>query len=285
MPNHLREAILAHMSGRREIFGSDLGYLIKRLAPDWDLKSEYRSLRAFVEQELSDVLENVGKQGGNDIYRNKAYSGGATALSGDDRALWSLFSNPQRKGSIFVRGGELIAQDEGASAPEGAYELPRIKSSEYAQLLRTCVNDIPSDVQERFNAILSANETSPWSEVLNLLRKTENGPTSRLLEQKRVEYVSDRFKTHLRNLGCEEAQVGAFAERLAESRGRRESTKAPVETVAAPVSHIGLVSAGGDLDTIVRSAAKKAIDQMSLEQIRALNLPMGLVVDAMLSRH
>ncbi|MGS0625013.1 hypothetical protein ACU8YE_19035 [Ralstonia sp. VS2407] len=283
MPNNLREAILTYLAGRHEIFGSDLGVLIKKLAPGWNLKTEYRSLRAFVEEELGDVLENVGKQGGNDIYRNKTYSPSDNSLSGDDRTLWSLFSNPQRRGRIFLRGDELLAQDEGTSAPEGAQELQRIKASDYATLLLSSVGEIPADLQDRFNAILSSNETTPWSEVLNLLRKTENTATSRVLEQKRVQYVVDQFKEQLRLAGCTEERVGAFAQTLTSSKARRDMTKASAEPITAPTKQLKSAATSDELDAMVRNAAKKAIDQMPIDQIRALNLPMGLIIDALLS--
>lgn len=284
LPNNFREAIVTFLVGRREVLGSDLGYFIKRTFPEWNLKAEYRSLHAFIDKELSEFLEHVGKQGGNDVYRNLQFQTSGNTLSGDDRALWTLFSNPQRDGAIFVSGGELIAKPAGAQPAHGESEVPRIRASEYAILLRKCAGSIPEDLRDRFEAILASNDSSPWSAALNLLRKTGNPSVCRQLENERIDYIIGQFKERLQRLQVSEEQITAFTNQLAESRGRREETKKPIRDVNRLSSSIPKVVAVQDQEGLLRQVAKAAIDEMTVEQIRALNLPLGLVVDVILAR-
>jgi hypothetical protein len=280
LPDKLKEAILSHLTGRTEILGSQLGYFIRRTAPDWDLKADYGSLRDFVQAELGDVLIHVGKQGGNDIYRLRhADESGDTRLTGDDRTLWSLFNNPLRKGRIFVRPDGLWAVRDGSAAPADGKELTRIAAEEYKNLLASSEEQIPMDLRDRFSEILSSKDTSPWSEILNLLRKTGNGKVSKELEQQRIEYVFSEFRRRLGALECTPQQIGAHEATLNASRGRGDLSDRRPNTHRQLAQGVDARHPADEM--LLREAAKRAIDGMSAEQIRQLNLPLGLVLDAL----
>ncbi|AJY62460.1 hypothetical protein [Burkholderia glumae] len=281
LPDNLKDAILSHVGGRTEILGSQLGYFIRRTAPDWSLKDDYGSLREFVESELSDVLIHVGKQGGDDIYRmHRADEPGLARLTGDDRTLWSLFNNPQREGRIFVRPDGLWVVRNGSAAPDDGRELVRIAEEEYRTLLVSLAEQIPIDLRDRFSEILSSSDKTPWSEVLNLLRKSGYSRVGKELERKRIEYVFSEFRRRLGGLGLTPQQIDDHEATLNASNGRGHLSDRNTRTHLQSV--LSVDSRYPTDEKLLREIAKKAIDEMSAEQIRQLNLPLGHVWDALL---
>lgn len=287
MPDNLQEMVIGFISGNREVFGSRLGYFLKRAFPEWDFKAEFGTLRSLIEVKLSDLLEHVGKQGGNDIYRNRMFKDDALSedereLSGADRDLWALFSNPNRTGSIFVRNNLLVARHNQASARSGEKELPRIRLDEYTEFLprawALCSDGIPNDIHSRIDAIIVENP-SQWSAVLNFLRKTGQLAATRKLEEQRINYIIEQFRLRLQTLGLERDKVQTLVEQLAESRGRREATKQ-----AESANRSSVATTPNDLQVaLMRRIAKTVIDDMTVEQILALNLPLGLVANKLLA--
>lgn len=290
MPDNLKEVVIGFLAGSREILGSRLGFFIKRTYPQWDFKTEFGTLRALVDAQLADLLEHVGKQGGNDIYRNRLFQDEANTpskdereLSGADRDLWALFSNPTRTGSIFVRANKLFTRHAITSIATGELELPRISNDEYTELLpkawRLCTEEIPDDIRSHIDVMIAENP-SQWSAVLNFLRKTGHFAVTRRLEELRINYIIEQFRLRLQNLGLPAETVQAFVEQLAESRGRKAATKQVASNHPSPVLH----AASQDQHTaLLRQIAKAAIDGMTVEQLISLNLPLGLVANSLLA--
>lgn len=289
MPDNLREMVIGFISGNREVLGSRLGYFLKCTFPEWDFKAEFGTLRALIEAELPDSLEHVGKRGGNDIYRNRMFkddainpSGDERELSGADRDLWALFSNPNRTGSIFVRNNLLFARYNQASASDSEMELPRISLDEYTEFLprawALCSDGIPEDIHSRIDAIITENP-SQWSAVLNFLRKTKHLAVARKLEELRISYVIEQFRLRLQKLEIQPDTVQTLVGQLLESRSRRDATKQ-----AKPASRISVATTPNDLQVaLLRQIAKIVIDDMTAEQILALNLPLGLVANKLIA--
>lgn len=289
MPDNLQEMVIGFISGHREVLGSRLGYFLKRAFPEWDFKAEFGTLRSLIEAKLPDLLEHIGKQGGNDIYRNRMFKDDAINLSGDERELsgadkdlWALFSNPNRTGSIFVRNNLLVARHNQASASDGEMELPRISLDEYTEFLprawALCSDDIPDDIHSRIDAIIAENP-SQWSAVLNFLRKTEHLAVTRKLEEQRINYIIEQFRLRLQNLGLEPNTVQTLVRQLAESRGRREATKQAKSASCPSVA----TTPNDQQVALLRRIVKTVIDDMTAEQILALNLPLGLVANKLLA--
>lgn len=289
MPDKLREMVIGFISGNREVLGSRLGYFLKRAFPEWDFKAEFGTLRSLIEAELPDLLEHVGKQGGNDIYRNRMFkddainsSGDERELSGADRDLWALFSNPNRTGSIFVRNNLLVARYNQASASDSEMELPRISLDEYTEFLprawALCSDGIPEDIHSRIDAIIAENP-SQWFVVLNFLRKTKHLAATRKLEEQRINYIIEQFRLRLQNLGLVPDTVQTLVGQLAESRGRREATK-QAESAIRPSA---ATAPNEQQVVLLRRIAKAVIDDMTIEQIQALNLPFGLAANKLLA--
>lgn len=290
MPDNLKEVVIGFMAGSREILGSRLGFFLKRTFPQWDFKTEFGTLRALVDAQLSDLLEHVGKQGGNDIYRNRMFQDEANTpskdereLSGADKDLWALFSNPSRTGSIFVRDNKLFTKHTITSVATGELELQRISTNEYTELLpkawRLCAEDIPDDIRSHIDAMIADNP-SQWSAALNFLRKTGYFAVTRRLEEQRINYIFEQFRLRLQSLGLAENTVQILVEHLAESRGRKAATKQVASTRPSLVLH---ATSQDQHTALLRQIAKAAIDGMTVEQLIALNLPLGLVANTLLT--
>jgi len=290
MPDNLKEVVIGFLAGSREILGSRLGFFLKRTFPQWDFKTEFGTLRALVDAQLSDLLEHIGKQGGNDIYRNRLFQDDANTpskdereLSGADRDLWVLFSNPSRTGSIFVRDNKLFTRHTRTSIATGELELPRITTDEYTELLpkawRLCTEEIPDDIRSHIDAMIADNP-SQWAATLNFLRKTGCFAVTRKLEEQRINYIIEQFRLRLLSLGLPTETVQILVEQLAESRGRKAATKQVASNRPSPVLH----AISQDQHTaLLRKIAKAAIDGMTVEQLLALNLPLGLVANTLLT--
>jgi hypothetical protein len=278
-PSSLVDAIVNYLGDRTEILGSQLGHLIRKTTPSWSPKKEYGSLRHFVDSELTGVLVHVGKQGGDDIYGKRVHGvDSGVPLSGDTRMLWNVFNNPQRNGRIIFKDATLRLLDNERQVPLDSREVPRIASDEYLELLKELAAQVPSDLREAFNVVLLSNNGQPWSEVINLFRKSGNISLFRAFEEARVDYVTLQFKKRLAEIGLSQEDIGRFEENLSASRGRRSASKLSANEKVI----INQVTTSVERDDeSLRKICHRAIDLLTIQQLRSLNFPLEVLIGAM----
>lgn len=286
----LYAAIREQMDGKSEILGSQLGAFIRTLDPSIDIKGTYQNLRNFVATHLSDVLKNVGKRGGDDIY---SISGppGYKPLDGESSLLWSAFSNPNRHGRIFYcqEGGPLLFSDaEGLPQPsEECQPFQKLTVEDYRRLAETLITTkVPDDIQPEAQEMLTKDGF--WERLTNHLRKHGHHLEVKEFEAERIRFVESEFKRHAIAVGMPEELIPKWIDALQKSRqfGNPKKQKMGVNPSPTHGSAIPAITQAYDPKTqtqdlvSMRNLIKLAIDRMDLEELRSLRLPVGVILDA-----
>lgn len=288
--NFYAAAIREQMAGRSEILGSQLGALIRKLAPSIDIKGEYQNLRNFVSMHLPDLLKNVGKRGGDDIYA-VIDSPGYKLLDGESFLLWSAFSNPNRHGQILYRQEDSALlfsdTDDSLHTSETCRPFQKLTIQDYRALAETLiVAKVPEAIRPEANEIVK--KEGFWERLTNHLRKHGHHLAAKELEAERIRFVENAFAKHAQAVEMPENLILGWLESLQKSRQLGYPKKQRIGSVAgaAQGGSVPMISQTYDPKTqsqdlvIMRNLIKHAVEGMDLDELRSLRLPLGVILDA-----
>lgn len=267
------------------ITGGQLFKLMREVAPALNYRDIVKipkgpgAQSAFIEMYLLGAVEKIGNQGGDILYKILGHS--EDIYSARSPELWNSFVTPSAPMHIVLKAlpDGLICRRGPANAETGEREIAKASSAELDQLRVAFVESLPPEEAARLAGL--APPEMPFADWTSTLR--QHAPTTlRKWGIFRREHLARLFADRINALDVDEALKGKAleqikaAERIAYERPQRMAP-AKAATTAFGAAH------RADHDTIAqaRSLAHLAVDNMDYEELRALRLPLGVVLDAL----
>ncbi|OOE10956.1 hypothetical protein BSR09_06690 [Stutzerimonas degradans] len=263
------------------ILGAQLGQYIRRATSPKTIKfignlrslvdNELRELLSFVEALPSDSLYLVSCPGQSPITFNPDFVPAAGAK------LWESFSNPTLDCLVGVDSAGVIYVTTPAKpfGPDFTL-LTKMSSDEFYELAKVFAaeqKDIPLQAA-LFEALEQPNFYSKWIAALRAHRSTAN--FLRTWEIKRTELVIARLQKELEKAGIGAAQAVVIANDIRPKPARSVAKPAAVPEPKAPSAAPEAESK--DLGEL-RAVLHRAIDKMSLADLKDIRVPAGLLLE------
>lgn len=276
-------------SGRPTITGALLGELIKKVAPDLDVRklidmpTGSGSVSKFAEMYLQDVIRKSGKQGSDLVY-TIGENGGSAAVPADvekNSRIWQEFVRP---GSSYYIVCQLSENEDPllyleTKVPEGAFAIANATYEELDEI-RADFTKIANE-SSGFVGVPQLVAKAPYAEWSDLLKKR-----SKSLYRQWVEFRIDRivqlFDSRLASVGIDSQKRQKLCEKLKHSQRLNRVMLNPQvvsESVIQPSSarpEDTLVKRDSELQSIVIQAIRALTDA----EIRDLRIPVGAFWDA-----
>lgn len=263
------------------ILGAQLGQYIRRAISPKTIKfigslrslvdNELRELLSFVEALPSDSLYSVSCSGQSPVAFNPDFVPAAGAK------LWESFSNPTLDCLVGVDSAGLIYVTTPAKPFGADFTLLRKMSSEefyeLAKVFAAEQKDIPLQAA-LFEALEHSNFYSKWIAALRAHRSTAN--FLRTWEIKRTELVIARLQEELEKAGIGAAQAVVIANDI-----RPKPARSVAKPAAVPESKAPWVAPGAESKDLgeLRAVLHRAIDKMSLADLKDIRVPAGLLLE------
>lgn len=276
------------------IIGAVLGGLVNHSVGFKAQDFGFKNLKAFIEEHVSEI-RIIGQTGSDYIYGLREWPDLPT--SGSDHArqrwpsmpsfrpdLWRIWASPMSPYRIAVDRESLTARGVHPDAPLASTEFwiePASRDTHHATakaFLALADPQLPSDLQDRLRPLLDTDNPSWWIEWSSLLQKHSQDTLRRWLNFRRkrlTEALLHRLKTS--GLADDGAQ-GVTQSICNPTPGGPWSVRPTREGIVRPRS-APAISDSAPIVELVRAV----VTQMRDEELRALNLPLGLVLDAVLS--
>ena len=272
--------------GRSLISGSELNALISYSAPSLNVRQVMDrpvgpgALKAFVEAHLADMLEQCGNRGGDIVYR-EAGSDTVVASSVSAQDIWKCFVSPSTKSHLVfaIDQGVLIAKGTPPRLDRNELGIDHVTLEEHAAIRFEFSSD-PGRAENP--TIISAEQFSEnfpkWIELIrsgdaDLYKNWGLFRRARILEifesrLSRLEIDPVDITNLVTQMGA--AQRQQYAERKEANENEREAELKDRTTARA---------GGGSHLEDARRIAGMAIERLSLEELRGLRLPLGIILD------
>lgn len=274
---------------RDVLLGSQLGKLIHDSAAVCGFQFRPRffgGLRAFVDTYLLSVVERDKTPGApDDLYRVLTPTSNApdavpptwTPASGDDATFWQHFSNPTKAATFGLNEAQELWLIKATSIlPERWGELQRMTVADYFGMAKKyIVNLRDQNVHFPLEEIEKLGAESFFPKWYAMLRKSPDKEATKKWEIYRVHNVIDTLIQHLMATGMPESQARSYGAMLRTSQVSGLSQREQRVSVALSVTEKSPVT----LDYL-REIITKVTRELTVEQMRQLILPLGIVIDA-----
>ena len=267
------------------ISGSELNALISRRAYELNIRQLMErpvgagALKAFADAHLSDRLEQCGNRGGDVVYR-KAGSDTVVASSVSAQSIWNSFVSPStRNHLVYGRDqGVLIAKSTSPVAAQNEVGINTVTLEEHAKI-REEFSLLPENLEVplMLQASQHSSNFQKWVETIR------NGSVDlyRRWGLFRRERILELFELRLRDLGFNPVDISNLSGQLAASQRLHFSERKDIpgrQSVAISSRNVSM----GEPDELTRNArriASLAIARMSLDDLRSMRLPLGVLID------
>lgn len=267
------------------ITGGQLNKLIRSAAPRLDIRSVVNmpkgpgALGAFVQKHMPDSFDRVGYKGADVLYRIRGRDASALPDSASAQ-VWRTFVSPRsNKHLVLDRSAPLlVARDGELSIRDGELEIAKAQPAEHDRIRRAFTASLPPEAAEALERSVATDaDFDTW---ITALRKFL--PDSiREWGQFRRRQLAELFTSRITGLGLEPALEAAVLDQV---RGAERATYANVTSGAAeavkPQARAGFQPDAGDDLARTRRLAHAAVDLMTLDELRAIRLPLGVLLDA-----
>lgn len=265
---HVSQAIRRLVSEAGEIPGSKLAMDLKAVVPDWSAADHgVRSLREFILTHVDGVVV-AGRSGLDVLYRPTSASGESPgpavklASSGDVWRTWVSPSSPFALAFNLVDGRPTIVK-RADDVPAGHVLVEPATVDEHRAIARDYLDRFSDPDRESLKRILESSEPLWWRSWSTEMEKLgESSAWSAF----RHEGLSELLRTRLEAAGLHPTVRAAAAGAVV--RGRAPRTRAPRKREPQAING-------------VRAVVASVLGMMSDEELRALRLPVGLVLDVL----
>ena len=276
-------ALRAHTEAT--ITGGQLNKLIQGAAPKLDVRTAVSmptgsgALAAFVLIHLSDHLERVGYQGKDVVYR--IHGREAPKLpDGASAQIWRTFVSPSSGKHLVLEQSVplLVARETAAENSRAEIEIRKAQLDEHDKIRQAFAASLPPAAAALLQQSGAADaDFNTW--IATLRRVLPN--YIRDWGEFRRRQLAELFRSRITELGMSPSLESAVLNQLAaaegaaytkEGGGNAEAAKRPRR---AP-SPFGVEEALAR----ARRLAHTAVDLMTLDELRATRLPLGVVLDA-----
>lgn len=283
--------------GQPTITGANLGELIKKNAPDLDIRkavgmpSGTGALRRFVSEHLRDVLHHTEhKQGSDPVYSidlGEPEQPESMPDDDDDTAkLWTTFARTYAPEIILLtRAGRIKVIDARAPQDDGELQIQNATRDELDAIRAQFTETLTQKLADSDAIIPDAR--APFDQWSLAVKKLGSGHY-RDWAIHRVEKIIELFESRLRALNVEEARVTELAKHLrraqtaartkANTRVKAEKRDEATSRDTASNSEVPTNSAHAS-DDVFRAAVASAIASLPISELRELRLPAGVLWD------
>ena len=263
----------------RPLKGSELSILAKTSSPDFaPLRFGCRNLRDFIRKHASDEITEVDKAGMDVVYAIRsaeqqtlfespvsesvkpAESRGPLGQLLTNPRIWKTFASPESPFRIFlVPGDGTIRVLRPGFSPDASWlEIPRISAEKLLQIAKDFISELPES--QRASLLSLLDKPSWWMAYFDLVRTLGLKTRWVLFRRRRI---AEEF----------ERAVPALPTVAAPAQPATANQTTPTQS---------LTPAGGD--SPMKKIAADVVQRMTDSELRALNLPLGYVVDVMTAR-
>jgi len=268
------------------IAGAQLSTLIHTAAPDLNVRTIVGILKGpgalteFIRRYLSDVVERIGHLGGDPLYQIKGREAASLPTSATPQ-IWRTFISPnsQQHLVLSLTTRILVVRDTTALSGEGEVEVVKASPDEHdrirADFEATLAEGTVLDLREH---VSSDTDFDTWIKAL----KTHAPEAVRKWGQYRRHRLAELFAVRITELSLEETlQQEALKQIKASEVASYDAQKGekPASQRPSPRS-TGELDAAADADVTARRLARAAIDHLSYDELRALRIPLGAMLDA-----
>jgi hypothetical protein len=275
-------AVKAALQGRDSstITGGQLLALIQKVSPALDIRAIVGipkgpgALKEFIRIHLPDVVERFGNQGGDILYRITGHDAAAMPTFPSPQ-IWRAFVSPRSPQHLVLNdsSGLLLARETPAGA--GELEIPKASHAEHDRMRADFETSLPAAA-----AAILREHAPPGSDFetwMEALRKRLPEAT-RQWGHFRRQALADLLAGRIAGVGLDETPRRAALKQIKDAeravydmpKGDRQGSEKP----KAPRP--------GAADDVARAyrLAQAAIGRLSYEELRALRIPMGAMLDA-----
>jgi len=258
------DVVRAIVTDSGSILGSKLAIQLKSEIPEWSAQAHgSRSLRDFILTHVAGV--RIAGRSGLDIVYGLAES--PTSLeSPTEHNYWRIWVSPNGPYYLAIResDGLVVAQPRRAELPMHHKRLDPASAEQHRELASAFVTSLPTESRDLLLAIAESTDDHWWHRWFGKLGQIgELANWSSFRRTKLRELLRERL------LELELAEGAADAAFLRISKGPKQSVGDQVDVEARSLGSLNM-----------REIAVKTISMMSEKQIRELQLPFGLVLDA-----
>lgn len=272
-----------------QIQGAKLHRLIQDVAPRLNVRETVGiitgpgALKTFVTTYLNEKLEQIGFSGGDIIYGIKEHDNYSNIDEYINPNIWKTFVSPSSKYSLAVEkdNNNLIISDSTTLKPDEMV-VPRVTIDEHNKLRDAFITTVSEE--DNGSLRLESSNTIEYGDWLQVLRK--HGIYKRWSEYRRNGLLSI-FSDRLENLELEAATVKNLTRQMGRSQfasAARKPLPGPSQEQAKQNTIMEPQVSRHSRETSTefgRKLVRSALEYMSYEDIRSINLPVGAVLDAL----
>lgn len=269
--------------------GAQLAPLVNQLLPQGSTFRSYlpsdrpQRLSSFVERYLPDSLVRAtGLRQGSDLIYEITYSVDAAEVMTQQGKLWRSFVavDPSTRLVYDPQTAAITWLDKSIETPKDCSELASVSLVEHRQMCQQFVRDLAATgvTVPGMDEVLEDFDELSYAKWLRLLRSVK--PLDRKWGEYRHQEILSLYDKRLAELGVDEQRREQLKEELARDRGAARSK--PVRAEAAPArAPQGVTDSRAHRERRAREVLRAAADTLSYEQILALQLPLGVMLDVL----
>lgn len=289
------------------ILGSKLGSLLVPFIKPFRFP-DIGGLKAFVSEYFSDTLLWIGRTNGvegDDIYRfiptlGVSFTNQQQGLNDPkwcdvssltDNVFWRTFSNPNTPGRFSISPSKdtlYLCIDPSCQLSEGWKEICKITEEDYRQLAKDFTQLIPVAFQAE--ALMIINDIAFNKAWVKFLKDRLGINVIRQWESKRVSWVYSKFVNILEEAGCpEKAQFKLKSilvkshHAIAQRTNKKDSSKIELQHKYRTSYSDSGSALGMDEIYELRNLMHKVVDRIGTDELRALRIPLGIILDVIRS--
>lgn len=283
--------LLSNNGNPRPFKGNQLSALIKAFLPDFTAEQfGCRNLRDFIKKFAATEIMEIGRAGMDIIYGLRAVGQQQplfevaellpeTAKTGDraplgqllnDPRIWKTFASPDAPYRLFLAPstGNVTVLRPGFTPDPSWVEVPHISADALLQIAKDFVSELPDVQQQPLAATLAQQRW--WVSFYDVACTL--GLKMRWIYFRRRR-IAEQFERSLPTLPPPAPTQPQSS----------DVKKIPSSLPPASVTRTGVVS-NAPQSSLLRRIAADAVQRMTDSELRALNLPLGYVVDALTTR-
>lgn len=265
------------------ITGGQLALLIGSAAPGLDIRAIVEkpkgsgAISAFVQRYLSDMVERIGNQGADTLHRVLGREVEVIPAPSSSPQIWRTFVSPNSLQHLVLSPSaqSLFVRETSASTANGELEVAKASSEEHDTMRQDFVSTLPEAVA----AVL--REYAGYDSWIAALRERLPKVMPRWGAFRR-QRLSDLFASRITELKLEDPLRGIILKQIHDSEtsayGAAKKGKAQPVRPEGPQGEEAQDMA--EAVSRARRLAHAAIDRLGYDELRALKLPLGAVLDA-----
>lgn len=267
--------------------GSQLSSLIASAAPDLDVRAVVGipkgpgALTEFIRKYLADMVERVGHQGGDVLYRIKGTEPEALPPSAAS-LIWRTFVSPNSKQHLILTPDPfgLVVRDTGASIDQEEIEICKATVEEHDQMRARFASSLPENIRQEFQS--RVNESLNFPSWLSAIKEYYPELTQ-VWGQYRREQLSSIFVSRVSSLGISEDQKEKIVNQIKNAELSAYTVEKNTKKIISTQNQRGTKMLESSEVAVYRARqlARAAIDNLSYEELRALKIPLGAMIDAL----